>query len=130
MRSEESGSRLLVCPRVSDLPRPKDSSRRASCEKCHESIWRASDSPDEAIEICVQCALILRGPKPEQSQDANVSDDEKKRPPLMWRDVSIALVLLGALCAVLSFLVGRSITAPMDFVERYFGFSPDGGNGS
>ena len=64
------GSALLVCPRVNDLKSPKVPSRRASCEKCYESIWRALDSPDEGIEICIQCALILDGPNPSQTEIA------------------------------------------------------------
>lgn len=55
-------SAVLVCPRVKDLATPRVPSRRASCEKCNELIWRALDSPEEVIEICVQCALVHSGP--------------------------------------------------------------------
>ena len=56
------GSAVLVCPRVKDLATQRVPSRRASCEKCGELIWRALDSPEEVTEICVQCALVHSGP--------------------------------------------------------------------
>ncbi|MGA8419157.1 MAG: hypothetical protein WB691_05255, partial [Pseudolabrys sp.] len=35
-----------------------------------------------------------------------------------------------AVCAALLLWVDRNIAAPMDFIERRLGFSPDGGDGS
>jgi len=52
----------LVCARVNDLVTPKVPSHKEPCERCREPIWCAIDSPQEATKICVQCALILRGP--------------------------------------------------------------------
>ena len=77
---------------------------------------------------------------PEYAREA----DETKRQPSMqktavehdgtldltWRGAAIGLVSLSALCAVFLFLIERATSAPMYFIERYLGFSPDSGDGS
>jgi len=46
------------------------------------------------------------------------------------RSVLIALGSIIAVCGVLLLWVNHTIAAPMDFIERHLGFSPDGGDGS
>jgi len=46
------------------------------------------------------------------------------------RSVLIALGSIIAVCGVLLLWVNHTIAAPMDFIERHLGFSPDDGNGS
>ena len=46
------------------------------------------------------------------------------------RSVLIALGSIIAVCGVLLLWVNHTIAAPMDFIERQMGFSPDDGDGS
>ena len=46
------------------------------------------------------------------------------------RGVVIGLASIIAVCGVLCLWVERKSAAPMDFVERHLGFSPDKGDGS
>jgi len=44
--------------------------------------------------------------------------------------VAIGLATISVIGAAILFAAERVHTGPMDFVERYLGFSPDGGDGS
>jgi hypothetical protein len=46
------------------------------------------------------------------------------------RSVLIALGSIIAICGVVLLWVNHTIAAPMDFIERHLGFSPDNGDGS
>ena len=46
------------------------------------------------------------------------------------RSVLIALGSIIAVCGVVLLWVNHTIAAPMDFIERHLGFSPDNGDGS
>jgi hypothetical protein len=46
------------------------------------------------------------------------------------RSVLIALVYIIAVCGAVLLWVNHTIAAPMDFIERQLGFSPDDGDGS
>ena len=46
------------------------------------------------------------------------------------RGVLIGLASVIAVCAALLLWVDRNIAAPMDFIERRLGFSPNDGDGS
>jgi hypothetical protein len=46
------------------------------------------------------------------------------------RSVLIALGSIIAICGVVLLWVNHTIAAPMDFIERHLGFSPDDGDGS
>ena len=46
------------------------------------------------------------------------------------RSVLIALGSIIAVCGVVLLWVNHTIAAPMDFIERHLGFSPDDGDGS
>ena len=46
------------------------------------------------------------------------------------RSVLIALGSIIAVCGAVLLWVNRTIAAPMDFIERHLGFSPDEGDGS
>ncbi|MGC1707496.1 MAG: hypothetical protein WA764_23995 [Pseudolabrys sp.] len=46
------------------------------------------------------------------------------------RSVLIALGSIIAICGVVLLWVNHTIAAPMDFIERHLGFSPDKGDGS
>ena len=46
------------------------------------------------------------------------------------RPVLIALCSIIAACGAVLLWAERNSAAPMDFVERHLGFSPDDGNGS
>ena len=46
------------------------------------------------------------------------------------RGVLIALGSIIAVCGAVLLWVQRNNAAPMDFIERHLGFSPDHGNGS
>jgi hypothetical protein len=44
--------------------------------------------------------------------------------------VAVGLATIGIVGAALLFAAERVVHGPMDFIERYLGFSPDGGDGS
>ena len=44
--------------------------------------------------------------------------------------VLFGLVTIITVCGAVLLWVDRKIAAPMDFIERHLGFSPDGGDGS
>ena len=44
--------------------------------------------------------------------------------------VVIGLASIIAVCGAVLHWVHHNSASPMDFIERHFGFSPDGGNGS
>ena len=44
--------------------------------------------------------------------------------------VAVGLATISIVGAAILFAAERVHTGPMDFVERYLGFSPDGGDGS
>ena len=46
------------------------------------------------------------------------------------RGVLICLVFITAVCGAVLLWVNHTIAAPMDFIERHLGFSPDDGDGS
>ena len=46
------------------------------------------------------------------------------------RGVLIGLVFIIAVCSAVLLWVNHTIAAPMDFIERHLGFSPDDGDGS
>ncbi|MGB7715894.1 MAG: hypothetical protein WBL81_13185 [Pseudolabrys sp.] len=46
------------------------------------------------------------------------------------RSVLIALGSIIAVCGVVLLWVNHTIAAPMDFIERHLGFSPDDGDGA
>ena len=46
------------------------------------------------------------------------------------RPVMIGLVFIIAVCGAVVLWVERNSAAPMDFIERHLGFSPDDGDGS
>ena len=46
------------------------------------------------------------------------------------RSVLIALGSIIAVCGVVLLWVNHTVAAPMDFIERHLGFSPDDGDGS
>ena len=46
------------------------------------------------------------------------------------RPVLIGLAFIIAVCGAVVLWVERNSAAPMDFIGRHLGFSPDGGNGS
>ena len=46
------------------------------------------------------------------------------------RGVVIGLGSIIAVCSAVLLWVNLSSAAPMDFIERHLGFSPDGGDGS
>jgi hypothetical protein len=46
------------------------------------------------------------------------------------RGVLIGLGSIIAVCGAVLYWVQRNSAAPMDFIERHLGFSPDDGNGS
>ncbi|MFZ1064114.1 MAG: hypothetical protein WAN42_01240 [Pseudolabrys sp.] len=46
------------------------------------------------------------------------------------RPVLIGLVFIIAVCGAVLLWVNHTIAAPMDFIERHLGFSPDDGDGS
>jgi hypothetical protein len=46
------------------------------------------------------------------------------------RSVLIALAYIIAVCGVVLLWVNHTVAAPMDFIERHLGFSPDDGDGS
>jgi hypothetical protein len=64
----------------------------------------------------------------EAREAAPVKPDDGMGPKL--RGVIIGLGSVTVFCVAFLFLVQRASTAPMDFIERYLGFSPDGGDGS
>ena len=49
---------------------------------------------------------------------------------LSARPVLIGLGFIIAVCGAVVLWVERNSAAPMDFIERHLGFSPDGGYGS
>ena len=49
---------------------------------------------------------------------------------LSARPVLIGLGFIIAVCGAVVLWVERNSAAPMDFIERHLGFSPDGGDGS
>ncbi|MGB8895909.1 MAG: hypothetical protein WCD13_16615 [Pseudolabrys sp.] len=49
---------------------------------------------------------------------------------LSARPVLIGLGFIIAVCGAVVLWVERNSAAPMDFIERHLGFSPDDGNGS
>jgi len=44
--------------------------------------------------------------------------------------VAVGLASISIVCAAALFAAERLHTGPMNFIERYFGFSPDDGDGS
>ena len=46
------------------------------------------------------------------------------------RGVLIALASIVAVCCAVLLWVNHTIAAPLDFIERHLGFSPDDGDGS
>jgi len=44
--------------------------------------------------------------------------------------VAVGLATISIVGAAILFAAERVHTGPMDFIERHFGFSPDGGDGS
>jgi hypothetical protein len=46
------------------------------------------------------------------------------------RGVLVGLATIIAVCGAVLHWVHHNSAAPMDFIERHFGFSPDGGDGS
>jgi len=49
---------------------------------------------------------------------------------MQMRGALICLIFVVVFCGVALIAVDRPNNASMDFIERYFGFSPDGGDGS
>jgi hypothetical protein len=44
--------------------------------------------------------------------------------------VAVGLATISVVLAALVFAAEKALTGPMQFIERYLGFSPDGGDGS
>jgi len=50
--------------------------------------------------------------------------------PMEKGGVAVGLATISVVLAALVFAAEKALTGPMQFIERYLGFSPDGGDGS
>jgi len=54
----------FVCVRVENMPVAGVASRRERCKECDAEVWMTAEIPADGY-ICVECAGIASGPRPE-----------------------------------------------------------------
>jgi hypothetical protein len=92
------------------------------CGGCHRMEVRSVRTP--AGEAVFAADKTERAPR--EAAPVELDDGTGRK----LSGVIIGLGSVTAFCAAFLFLVERASTAPMDFIEKYLGFSPDGGDGS